>query len=500
MTMTTTTKTWISRLDGDCLVSDTGNFQQTCSSRLFVRPCYRDLFELCQTRWDGGIKGVFLHGTPGVGKSCFLDYVLHRCLYDQDKRKNVLFLDGLGGEALLFQHNMVGQITRTDHSLSDLSEKRVRIPSDAYDIVCFDPPDSGSIAAVYSLVRGKEFIVAVLPIRRHCKGLYKNTATLARVYMGPLSMEEAEAMRACCYAHVPQDVLQRRYRKIGGIARYLYRRHCPQHGFDATLEEVERDQTAALNDITRRNVGVEYNEVYVGFEYLWSLYHMVPTRPDYSSFTIELACKEVQTRMRDTLMMHKKVKELWELYLFTSEKTLKGIHYEAYAHKKMMEHGVNLEATSLTTFSKRIRIPALLPRINLTTNDVGETLKDAINRARRLATGGYLLPETSDLAVGDSLFASRTETLSLQMIAGGRQPMSGPSASLLQATAAGDVVFVVPDESIVTQELECAQGDGPGQWGLYCLVLKEDVPFRTQRSPDLCRMWRQLHPIWFAGI
>ena len=448
---------------------------------MFVRPCYRDLFELCDSEWTQGTQGVFLTGAPGVGKSCFLDYVLHRCLYDDDKKHNVLYLDGNDWRALLFQQNMSG-ITVVEHCLYDLREKRVRIPSDAFDVVCFDAHESAEHTndVHISLLQGKKFIVAMLPQREHCKRLRKDTRSQVSVFMGALSMDEAKAMRASCYAGVPQDVLQARYRKIGGIARYLCCSHWPHHESDLGVEDEERRQYAALNDIEQYALRIDTGEVPSQFEYLWNLYHHEPPqrngRPDYFHFTIELASHDVRTRIRDTLMQ-KDVGELWHLYKVTSERhvTLKGIRYEAYAHKKMLEHGVNLQATSLTTsgVGKQIRIPALLPRIDLMTNDLGEPSEDAINRARRLPTGGYLLPKNSDMVVGDSLFVSPTETLSLQMMAGGRQPMSEPSASLLQAAAAGYLIFVVPDESIVVQELEYSQGDGLAQWGQCRLVLKE---------------------------
>ena len=60
--------------------------------------------------------------------------------------------------------------------------------------------------------------------------------------MGTLLMDEAEDMRASCYPELAADVLQNRYRIIGGIARYLFARNlsgAEDDGVDSAVEEVE---------------------------------------------------------------------------------------------------------------------------------------------------------------------------------------------------------------------------------------------------------------------
>ena len=124
------------------MVTNTGKFLQTNSSKLFVRPCYPALFALCKTKWTAGADGIFLYGTPGIGKSCFLDYALHRCLYDVDK-KNVLYLHGPRLSAFIFQHaGAGGTITVAEYSLTEVINRRIEIPSDSFDIVFYDPHES----------------------------------------------------------------------------------------------------------------------------------------------------------------------------------------------------------------------------------------------------------------------------------------------------------------------------------------------------------------------
>jgi hypothetical protein len=449
-----------------------------------VRHSYPDLFALCKTKWMAGTQGILIFGTPGIGKSCFLDYALHCCLYDAD-RKNVLYLNGPRDSAFVFQHVGGSTITIAEHSLTAVLSGSIEIPS--FDIVFYDPHESPARTndVHISFFRGKKFVVPLSPDDENCKKLRKDTRHQYILYMGTLLMDEAEDMRASCYPEVAADLLLTRYRKIGGIARYLFLDPpaAEDDGVDYAVEEVEDMQTAALNDIAHNPLRIDAGEVAAEFKNLWSLYHLQPAvengRTNFRKYTIELVCEDVRARIRDKLMV-KDVNKLWFLYDSTAERhgTLKGIRYESYAHKKIMTHGVNLAATSLITTgvgisSKQIIIPASLPKINLSTNDLGAQFQNDINSARTLPTGASLLPSNSNFPVVDSLFASPTETLSLQMKAGRSKPLSGPSARSIQAAAGGCLVVVVPDENIILQKLGYSEGAGPTKWRQYRLVLKQ---------------------------
>lgn len=179
--------------------------------------------------------------------------------------------------------------------------------------------------------------------------------------------------------------------------------------------------------------------------------------------------------------MEKAVSDLWALYINTNKRygTLQGIRYEAYAHKKILAHGVNSTANSLTTdgvgtSTKQISIPASLPKIPIPTNDLQVPFQNLVRRTRH--TGGYLLPYHSNFPVVDSLYIPVNETdeiLSLQMKAGRSKQLSGQSAALINATTGGCLVFVVPDEGIISKK-KGYSGNGPQPWRHYRLVLNEN--------------------------
>ena len=477
-----------SRIEGDCLITEGSIVLQSPSSRLFVRPCYRELFDLCKSAWtQGNLQGVFVYGTPGIGKSCFLDYVLHRCLEDS---KKVLYLYGKRNKAYLFQPNAQGNTTFAKYKLTAVMDEDVKLPPDSFDIVLFDPHENAADTnrVHHYFFRGKNFLVALSPDEDICEGLRKDTLFRTVYYMGTVSMEEAEDMRICCYPHVSKALLSARYGDIGGIPRCLFL--APEDGpEDLAVTEVEEKQTRALEDMVDKPRRIDCGKVAAHFKHLWSIFHLEPVMTNnvtnYREYTIELYCEDARIRIRD-LLMKKDVKDLWELFSNTLEShgTLKGIRYEAYAHKKIKAEGIkNMIAHPLTVNGlgrsrKQIDIPAHLPITRLVNNDLN-AFEESVRAARKrkhdlLPQAVYLLPCTSNFPVVDSVFVCGSTTLSLQMKAGRSKPLSGPSATTtIEAAAGGDLIFVVPDESIITSKLGYSDGAGPSRWKHYRLVLKE---------------------------
>ena len=82
---------WEMRENGQCVVCKGDmDWPAADSDTLFVNPAYVSLYSECLSLWGGGIQAIFVKGTPGIGKSCLLDYALFRFLMEQ---KTVLFAD-----------------------------------------------------------------------------------------------------------------------------------------------------------------------------------------------------------------------------------------------------------------------------------------------------------------------------------------------------------------------------------------------------------------------
>ena len=209
------------------------------------------------------------------------------------------------------------------------------------DMVLFDPHENSARTLDFqkSHFYGKHFIVAMSPDPENCKKLVKTSQTSkASLYMGTLSLPEAETMRTACYDHVPFEVLHARYGIMGGIPRYLFGTLLSA-GINEAKNEVEQEQLRALNDAVEHPLQIDGGEVTSQFKHLWTLYHLQPVStagvPDYHRYTIEICSDDARTKLRNKLM-EKSVMELWNLYRDTVEQhgALRGIRYEAYAHKK----------------------------------------------------------------------------------------------------------------------------------------------------------------------
>jgi len=304
--------------------------------------------------------------------------------------------------------------------------------------------------------------------------------SMAILYMGPLSPDEAEGMRKACYnSSVSTELVSRRYKIMGGVPRYLFAKLLP-NGFDSALDQVKQKQEKALREAVDQPQVIDGGDLDANFKHLWSLYFVKPLSTnaavDHYRYTIEICGDDARARLRDRLM-EKEVKELWSLYENTSAQngTLRGVRFEAYAHKKILAEGFNGIAVSLTqsgtgTSTAQVTIPASLPKIILPDNNLGQPLVNGIGEARRQRSGGYILPHLSNFPVLDSAFASAGGTIPLQMKTGQSKPLSQNAGTIFTALGCHDLFFVVPDDLTMPRKLV----GGPAQLKQYRFVLKED--------------------------
>ena len=442
--------------------------------------CYESLFGECQSLIDGGIQAIFLKGTPGIGKSCFLDFALSRFL---QQGKTVLYAHGRSNRVYKFYAPSAGGgYERSYGVIKSLTELEMARNNDV-DFVLFDPHEDSAKTQDYEQRHffGKPFLVAVSPDPEKCKALFKTaTQSMAILYMGPLSPDEAEEMRSVCFDNsVSRDVVRSRYEIMGGIPRYLFGKILP-NGFDSSLDQVKQKQERALREATEKPQVIDGGDVDANFEHLWSLYFVKPLSTnatvDHYRYTIEVCGDDARARLRNRLM-EKEVNDLWKLYenTLSHNGTLRGIRYEAYAHKKILVEGFNGVAMSLTergtgTTTAQVTIPASLPKIILPDNNLGQPLVNAIGQARGQTSGAYILPSTSNFPAIDSAFVSESRAMPFQVKAGRSKRLSQNAGTTFTALECHELFFVVPDDMTMPKKL----AGGPAQLKQYRFILKED--------------------------
>lgn len=460
-------------------------WMQTESKTLFVRSCYKDIWHKVAQHYfsasDGAMRndeetadGFVISGTPGVGKSCFLDFALHKLL---SLGKTVLYLHGKTSQGGIFKADAE---TVEKYSIADIIQGSL---ASTVDFILIDPPEGGdpNFFGGHTNLKGKKFILAVSPDRNNCQSIRKDTTTL-KLYMGTCLLEEAEEMRLACYEQrVTLEQLRSRFNEFGGIPRYLFKRFLDED--DSGLDDIRGYQTVALHDVITNPTRVDNLEMVDPFKSLWTLYHMEPiTQADgainYKRYTIRPCCNDAGARIRDELMK-KSVQDLWDTFTSTRQElgALRIIRYEAYAHKKILSAGLTGTATGLkkkglsSVVPKAISIPAGSTKIDLPNNNVGQDLQNAVAHARTLNQGVYLLPHLSNYPVVDSVFvpSAAGTAIQLQMKAGRSRSLSTENAkAVASATGSEDLYFIVPDEVTMHKRLE-----GANNLRQYSVILRE---------------------------
>jgi hypothetical protein len=230
-----------------------------------------------------------------------------------------------------------------------------------------------------------------------------------------------------------------------------------------------------LDDLVEKPRRIDAGSVAYEFKSLWSLYHLLPDS-SYTSYTIEL-CSESGRKLLLGRLLEKEVRDLWYLFDKTEGKygTLRGLRFEAYAHKKIMIDGINGTARLLNknsisaTTTKRVVVRAGATLVDLSDNDLDSLSQHCAEAVdNRSPNGTYLLPSLCNFPVIDSAYVGPVDVIMFQMKAGRSKPLSQMVDSICRALG-NFFVVVVPADNIITKKLP----GGPDSMKQYVLVLNE---------------------------
>ncbi|KAG2766716.1 hypothetical protein Pcac1_g21821 [Phytophthora cactorum] len=178
----------------------------TRRQKLYIRSSYRVIADQALLNPDGNmVKYAVVTGTPGVGKSVFVYYVMWRLIKD---RKRVLLFEGEGN----FYFD--GTTMFTCKALPDKSNLQFWSP----DLWCLvDSLDPTSIPGLP--YRRCSVLLASTP-RRDCIGEFKKLAPTPDVFYMPLWTKEELATIAPMYPHAAA-VWENRFECLGGVPRLV---------------------------------------------------------------------------------------------------------------------------------------------------------------------------------------------------------------------------------------------------------------------------------------
>jgi len=174
---------------------------KTGSKKLLKQSCYDDIWDICQ-RAVAVFDGVVLSGTPGVGKSCFLDFALYKLIKGG---KSVLYVHGKSGFA--FKYKRDGNVEEISIAVA-----RNRKLATTVDFTLLDPPEGGDPNFWgYKNLNERKFSVTVSPDCNDCQGLRKDASTVDLFMEGLMSIQDVEEMRQACYPNVLQQIVKSRF-------------------------------------------------------------------------------------------------------------------------------------------------------------------------------------------------------------------------------------------------------------------------------------------------
>ena len=264
-----------SRLVEGCIQSQDQElfpYPQDEIKKLYVRKCYQDVFDLLLEQIKLKQKSFAISGTPGIGKSLFFVYILHRLMDDFRKKtlslkpNRVVYQTGSKYKCFDLQQQLVTELSKLDAAL-------VVREQDTFYVIdgrTSEPLDSSCVSLFISSPRSewyKEFV----------------KQKVAKLWYFPVwTLDELQTCRWHCYPDVSIETLQERHRIYGGVARFVF-----HEDLFNTMEETLADFDAVKGV---RNIGKPTRI----FATSHTLLHMVVSNDSQYKFShVDIASKYV---------------------------------------------------------------------------------------------------------------------------------------------------------------------------------------------------------------
>ncbi|OAJ36810.1 hypothetical protein, variant 4 [Batrachochytrium dendrobatidis JEL423] len=214
-------------------------YTQDKIQKLYVRECYKDVFELLLKHISPSMESFAISGTPGIGKSLFFVYILYRLMDDfaektlSLKPNRIVYQMGSTYKCFDLQQQLVTRTTEFD--AEELVWKQ-----DTFYVIdgrTSEPLASSCIVLFISSPRSewyKEFV----------------KQKMAKEWYFPVwTLDELQTCRLHCYPGLKIEMLQERHRICGGVARFVFHN-------DYSIP-VPKKMLSALADVNAA-VGVKY--------------------------------------------------------------------------------------------------------------------------------------------------------------------------------------------------------------------------------------------------
>lgn len=215
---------------GKELILTQGTFlgSEAMGSHLFIRKAYKDLIELIKNDWAKG-KHTLLLGTPGIGKSTFMCYVL----WILRRSKVDIVVQRRGESCYLYKSD--GTVEEgTFEQFKDYCAK-----SDSYLLADGVVPQEGGI---------KSHILEVSSPRKEFWLSFQKRMNVVTRYMPTWSLTELLECRNNCYSSILEQTVINNFKIFGGTVRHVLAKSEDPSAKDAIIEALARTDIQAALD------------------------------------------------------------------------------------------------------------------------------------------------------------------------------------------------------------------------------------------------------------
>jgi hypothetical protein len=185
--------------------------EETPMSKIFIRPVYGELYDYLVADWLAK-KDTLILGTPGIGKSIFLFYVLWRLAFERPDA-TIVFRTRDENEKVFY-------VLRGNTGGERTVQKYTREPDLVYQTGVLYLLDSNLPTAKGSGRRARVLEVSS-PKRSHWSPFAKQDLPAVR-YMPGWTPAELETCRSSCYPAADRAKMERVVELLGGSARAAF--------------------------------------------------------------------------------------------------------------------------------------------------------------------------------------------------------------------------------------------------------------------------------------
>jgi hypothetical protein len=182
-------------------------------SKMFARPCYTKLLALVEKHWsEENTKHILLLGTPGTGKTYFLNYVAQVLLSEKERDFDIV---------IAFSTFAMWVSPTGEYATEALEDGNIPLRFQQYleireTIVLFDCTGSGHCQPP-GMAKCKVLVTSSPEFSKYSHYQKQVCQTL---YMPLWNFEELELCRQECFPDIQAETLVKNFHLWGGVARY----------------------------------------------------------------------------------------------------------------------------------------------------------------------------------------------------------------------------------------------------------------------------------------